>query len=54
MNDKTDKPKTFVVPDEPKYNRCPIVRLNRTVGRNEKCPYCSSGLKFKRCCGGRK
>ncbi len=21
------------------------------IGRNEMCPYCKSGLKFKRCCG---
>lgn len=21
------------------------------IGRNEMCPYCKSGLKFKKCCG---
>ena len=28
----------------------PIFRKNAKVGRNDRCP-CSSGLKFKKCCG---
>ena len=27
-----------------------IVRGQRKIGRNERCP-CGSGIKFKRCCG---
>lgn len=27
----------------------PKVRKHRKVGRNEICPYCDSGLKFKHC-----
>lgn len=27
----------------------PIVRNGRKVGRNEICPYCNSGKKFKNC-----
>jgi len=27
----------------------PWKRLDKKVGRNEICPYCDSGLKYKRC-----
>lgn len=27
----------------------PIVRTGKKVGRNEICPYCNSGKKFKNC-----
>lgn len=29
----------------------PIVNLRRKVRRNESCPFCRSGRKFKLCCG---
>ncbi len=27
----------------------PIVRVDKEVGRNDICPYCDSGKKFKNC-----
>lgn len=29
----------------------PITNVRRTVGRNEPCPFCTSGIKFKKCHG---
>lgn len=29
----------------------PIVCARRKVGRNEPCPFCASGMKFKKCHG---
>lgn len=33
-----------------KYKTVPV-RTQPKIGRNEICPKCESGLKFKRCCG---
>lgn len=29
----------------------PYKRESKKIGRNEICPLCSSGLKYKKCCG---
>ena len=28
-----------------------IPKKNKRIGRNDKCPNCESGLKYKKCCG---
>lgn len=34
-----------------KYERPDTIRGGKKPARNKPCPYCASGLKFKRCCG---
>ena len=40
------KPPSFLLPEQPKK-----VKAKKKLGRNVKCPFCSSGKKFKKCCG---
>ncbi|MAZ89438.1 MAG: zinc chelation protein SecC [Cellvibrionaceae bacterium] len=29
----------------------PVTRAAPKIGRNDPCPYCESGKKYKKCCG---
>ncbi|MCK9442679.1 MAG: SEC-C domain-containing protein [Methanothrix sp.] len=33
------------------YIKTDTIVNNKSVGRNDPCPYCNSGKKYKKCCG---
>ena len=47
-NIETEK-KTYEIRADNKFER-KKPRINKKIGRNEKCP-CGSGRKYKKCCG---
>ncbi len=47
--DYDQRPERFKLPSPPALG--PIVYTRRRVGRNERCPFCTSGRKFKVCHG---